>query len=98
MTAMLACGNAPTSRLFGAVNGRNTLGEGVTRIRETPGGRIITTMPEGAQFIVLGDPVCKRAAMGSWQWWWRIRLPNGIEGYAPEGSDGVYWLEPLPNG
>ncbi|MCA9904035.1 MAG: PD40 domain-containing protein [Anaerolineae bacterium] len=89
------CGDAPVTRLAGLNSGRNVIGLGETSVRSTPGGAPIKTMAEGEGFSIVGGPECRQSARGSWQYWWLIRLQDGTEGYAPEGSDGVYWLEPL---
>lgn len=45
---------------------------------------------------VVGSPVCQPYLSGA-NVWWRVRLLNGIEGYAAEGSaiSTTYYLEPV---
>ena len=63
------------------------------RIRANPGlsQSVITEVPEGARFTVVGGPQCVDNTS-----WWRVRTNDGSEGWMAEYSNGTYLLEPYP--
>lgn len=53
------------------------------------GARILTNMPGGETFIVLGGPVCNDGLA-----WWLVNYKGRI-GYTAEGDSTGYWIEPV---
>lgn len=45
----------------------------------------------GRKMVILDGPVC---AEGSY--WWYVRSEQGYQGWAPEGDNEDYWIDPLP--
>ncbi len=65
-----------------------------TNLRQYPtvNGPLLKTMPEGQDFIVIDGPVCADGYT-----WWQIWAYDMDLGWAAEGSDEVYFIEPQPN-
>jgi len=51
---------------------------------------VIGSVEPGTVFLVLDGPVCRDDIF-----WWRIRLPNGHQGWTAEGAAGDYYVEPV---
>jgi Tol biopolymer transport system component len=61
------------------------------RVRAAPpSGAILTVMPAGSVFDVLGGPTCTSNGIA----WWQIKF-NGIVGWTAEGQGNSYWLQPF---
>lgn len=61
---------------------------------------IILTNNPGTQMSVIGGPVCTRRSTPGGDrayLWWKVRLPNGLEGWSAEAPliSPYYFLEPL---
>lgn len=87
-----SCAGVPTARLTSGGRGMvsNTPDHTPTRLRETPGGKILGSYPDGTPFSVLQDaPVCSGGYL-----WWHIRLDSGPTGWSAEGNAQKYFLEP----
>ncbi len=68
-------------------------------LRVTPDAvsqNFIVEIDQGTILEVMGGPVCQPFLSGA-NVWWKVRLQNGIEGYAAESSaiSGTYYLEPV---
>jgi hypothetical protein len=88
------CLGAPAIRLAIGTGGRITLGNGLgVNIRETAGitGTLITALPDGTEFQVADGPQCADSMN-----WWKISTSDGIAGWAAEGNESNYLLEPYP--
>lgn len=89
------CPGAPPPHMILDSWGRVTFTNGSpTNLRSGPASAsILMAMPEGYEFEVLGGPECHNSLN-----WWQLRTPDGLVGWAPEGTDGAeYWIEPLPS-
>ncbi|HLY28246.1 MAG TPA: hypothetical protein VKQ72_18005 [Aggregatilineales bacterium] len=63
------------------------------RIRSSaPSGTILTLMPQGSIFNVIGGPLCSTDGTSGIAWW-DVNF-NGTTGWTAEGFGGTYWLEP----
>jgi uncharacterized protein YraI len=51
----------------------------------------IHVIAAGRDISVLKGPVCADNS-----YWWYIRSEQGFEGWAREGDDEDYWIDPLP--
>ena len=51
---------------------------------------VITQAAPGETFQIIGGPVCESGFL-----WWQVRLDNGIEGFAAEGTLENYFFVPL---
>ena len=49
----------------------------------------IGSIAGGGTFVVLDGPICADGA-----YWWRVNY-NGLIGWTVEGSEGMYWIEPV---
>ncbi|GEM_PF-880650 len=86
----ITCPGAPPARLSVGQQARVTFTNGIPlRVRATPGGDVITQIPEGTVVQVIGGPQCQ----GQFTWW-QIQLDNGIQGWSAEGDMEDYYLEP----
>ena len=56
----------------------------------------VTSLEQETQLEVIGEPVCTPYLEGA-NIWWPVRTPNGMEGYAAEGSaiSDLYYLEEI---
>jgi hypothetical protein len=62
------------------------------RVRQSPGGEIVTTLAEGTAMTIIGGPVCQ----GNFSWW---QLQAGsVNGWSAEGDLEGYYIEPLGGG
>jgi hypothetical protein len=85
------CAGAPDSRVGVGDRARVTFSDGQPlRLRQEPGGAIITEMPEGTEFQVIGGPRCAQGFA-----WWQLQLDDGRTGWSAEGDAEQYYLEPL---
>ena len=86
----IMCPGAPPPRLTVGGQARVTFTDGTPlRVRATPGGSIITQLPEGTVIQVIGGPQCQ----GQYTWW-QIQTTDGIQGWSAEGDMESYYLEP----
>ncbi len=61
-------------------------------VRQSPdlAGQEISEVNPGDTFQIVGGPFCEGGYL-----WWKIALPNGIEGWAAEGDMENYYYAPL---
>lgn len=83
------CPSTPSTRLFVGAEGRVVVGLGANNLREQPNAASaeIGSLPEGAQFNVIGGPTCADGYA-----WWQIEY-EGVTGWTAEGEGETYWLE-----
>lgn len=92
------CDAAPPICLAAGMTARVTFTNGsVLRVRQAPGGTIITELSEGTGFKVVEGPTCLDGFN-----WWKIELEivNGgsLTGWSAEGDADNYYIEPFqPN-
>lgn len=64
------------------------------RVRETPGGAVVTEINEGTEYVVVDGPECLNSFA-----WWQIQFNNAsgnpMIGWAAEGDSEDYWVEVL---
>lgn len=60
------------------------------RVRETPGGAVVTEIVEGTAFTVVDGPECFNGYT-----WWQLELDSGATGWSAEGDNEDYWVEVL---
>lgn len=87
------CPNAVASRVSVGIRARVTLPEVdplPLRLRNAPGGEFVLSMEPGTLFTIIGGPQCVDDLT-----WWQIRLDNGTSGWAAEGDDERYFMEPF---
>ena len=53
---------------------------------------VLGEIPAGGIFTVIGGPSCFDSMN-----WWQVNY-NGLMGWTPEGSGGVYWTQPVTTG
>ncbi len=87
------CADGLTSQLRVGMSGRVTFTDGTpTNLRKQPTSPVIVVaMPEGHEFTVIGGPTCDNNL-----YWWQLETEDGLTGWAAEGRDEIYWIEPLP--
>jgi hypothetical protein len=91
--AEMICSGTPPSALWVGAHGRvPLLLRGTVRMRTEPAtsASIIHELVAGDEFDVIRGPIC-----GSYAWW-QIQLTDGTVGWAAEGDDTQYFVEPLP--
>jgi hypothetical protein len=86
------CGNAPAPRL--TLNQSAYViqaGTGSLNVREQPSrdAGLVTTIPEGSEFLVLEGPTCAGDIH-----WWRVQWAS-VEGWIAEGVEDVYFVAPV---
>jgi hypothetical protein len=85
-----ACDGSPVQRMILGVQGMVSYTNGVPlRVRDNPGGNILTTMDEGTVFNVIGGAQCQ----GDYSWW-QIQTAS-VTGWSAEGDLENYFIEPL---
>ncbi|MBI5961589.1 MAG: SH3 domain-containing protein [Chloroflexi bacterium] len=92
--AYAQCPGAPLSRLTTFGRGRVTFTDGtLTNVRQSPSttAEQVGSVPEGAEFSVVGGPDCGEAYT-----WWYVQFDAGMSGYVAEGDFNSYYLEPWP--
>ncbi len=52
---------------------------------------LLLTIPLGTEVMIVDGPVCENGL-----YWWKLRLPDGTEGWSAEADRETYYLEPLP--
>jgi hypothetical protein len=62
-------------------------------IRTEPAGSLVTQIAEGSIVNVFGGPVCAEGYL-----YWNVQVADDLSGWAAEGGNGVYYLEPWPQG
>ncbi|MBN1202196.1 MAG: hypothetical protein JXJ20_10105 [Anaerolineae bacterium] len=84
------CPGAPLSRLMVGQRGRVTFTDGrPVNVRMDPGGELVGSMPEGAEFNIWHGPICRDGYA-----WWYVEFDDGASGYVAEGDADGYYLEP----
>jgi hypothetical protein len=82
------CPGFQASRLSVGRNGRVTPGlPNRLRTAASTGSQVLTFIPAGATFSVVGGPICSENAA-----WWRVSYA-GYTGWTMEGQGSQYWLE-----
>ncbi len=94
--ASIECDGAPPTRLAQGMSAFVTYsapGEArqSLRVRERPFGQEVGTMPEGAQFSIIGGPVCVDTLV-----WWEVLTADGtLQGWSAEGQNSSnYFMAP----
>ncbi|NDJ75317.1 MAG: SH3 domain-containing protein, partial [Chloroflexi bacterium] len=88
----VSCPGALAPRLTVGEQARVTFTDGQPlNVRNSPAGQVVTQIQEGTVMTVAGGPQCGNSIL-----WWQVGLPNNLTGWAAEGADAVYFLEPLP--
>jgi uncharacterized protein YgiM (DUF1202 family) len=84
-----ACGDLLAPRLNVGDTGRVVLGGGSNNMRDSAstGGALVTSIPEGGEFIVLQGATCADG-----YYWYEVDY-NGIIGWTAESGGGDYWVE-----
>jgi serine/threonine protein kinase len=95
----VTCEGFMQSRLTVGQYARITPGD-PNRLREEPGGRVLTTIPGTEVILVLDGPVCGFASDGEGIAWWNVRWTNAktgqtYTGWTAEGKGSMYWIDPL---
>jgi hypothetical protein len=62
-------------------------------VRSTPAGTIISKIPAGGIFDIVGGPACGPKGHLYWQ-----VIYKGVTGWTTEGQGDKYWLEPVDEG
>lgn len=87
------CAGAPAPQLMIGIPARVTFTDGTPlRVRQQPGGTIITELAEGTQFTISAGPVC----LNNFNWWQiSLPLPDGavLTGWSAEGNLESYFME-----
>jgi hypothetical protein len=87
------CPGTPSSLMSLGVRGQVTIIDGTTlnlRADATTASAIVRVLPEGEFFQVMGGPRCADGFT-----WWQIQLADGTVGWAAEGDQNRYYIEPL---
>lgn len=91
-TAVPDCSDDTPSRLRIGQTARVTFTDGSPlNLRDGAGseGNLLLKMPEGTVFTVLEGPACIGGVN-----WWQLQLEDGTSGWASEGANGDYYIEP----
>lgn len=85
------CEDAMPTRLANGMRGQVRPSGPAVRLRAeaATSAANLQSLASGTAFTVIGGPACNEAFV-----WWQIEV-NSTRGWVAEGSDGVYWLEPL---
>ncbi len=83
-------GTLPSILSIGAVASVSNTDGIPLRVREVPGGTVVTEIVEGTQFNVLDGPECFNGYT-----WWQIELGTGAIGWSAEGDNEDYWVAVL---
>lgn len=83
------CIGAPPVRLGVGMQGQVITDEPL-RLRDIPGGEVITRLPAGITFEVIGGPTCLDGFN-----WWEVSLSTSSVGWLAEGDSQDYYIEPL---
>lgn len=94
LTGIVHCPGTPVSNVAIGFEARVTSIVGGTglRLRSTPGGEFVRSMPNGTQFVIIGGPQCQ----GGYTWW-NLRLADGTTGWSAEADQDAYFIEPVPD-
>jgi hypothetical protein len=85
---------APPPRLTVGQQARVTFTDGTNlNVRVQPAGNLLTQIAEGSIVNVFGGPVCAEGYL-----YWNIQVADDLSGWSAEGGNGVYFLEPWPQG
>ena len=88
-----SCPGAPATRLTVGETARVTFTDGTPlNIRNAPSGEQLMQIPEGTVVTVIEGPSCANGYQ-----WWNLSLGNGTGGWAAEGNQESYFLEPFDN-
>lgn len=61
------------------------------RVEPGPNAEKVHVIAAGRDMVILDGPVC-----ADHSYWWYIRSEQGFEGWAREGDNEDYWIDPLP--
>jgi hypothetical protein len=89
----VVCSNGMHSRLISGQQARVAPTPPVAnslRAQASSSSALLTEIPPGDVFTVIGGPTCGTDG----RTWWQVNY-NGTVGWTAEGDNGVYWLEPL---
>ncbi len=95
------CLNSPPMRVQVGDRVRVTETNGLPlRVRSQPvlnPDFVVTQMPEGAEFEIIGGPACASVPLSQDSLvFWEVDLPSrGITGWVAEGDDSGYFIEPV---
>lgn len=91
LTGIVHCPGTPASIVALGMRAQvETSGGAGLRLRSVAGGELLTTMPVGTEFRIIGGPQCQ----GGYTWW-NLRLEDGTMGWAAEGDQEGYFMEPV---
>lgn len=86
------CAGAPKPQLVPGIPSRVSFTDGTPlRVRQQPGGTVITELAEGTEFAITEGPVC----LNSYNWWkMSLDLQSGtLTGWVAEGDMEAYFVE-----
>lgn len=89
----VVCANGLYGQLVPGAQGRVALNPPLAnslRTQADSSSALVTEIPPGGVFTVIGGPTCGSGG----RTWWQVNY-NGLVGWTAEGDNGVYWLEPL---
>ena len=93
ITAAVLCSNSPPPRLAIGMTARVVSDPPLSnRLRATPAGTVLLSMPPGTTMTVVGGPQCAVIG-GSNYTWWQVQA-GAYKGWTVEGDGSTYWLEP----
>ena len=99
--ASFLCPGAPETRVTAGIVAQVTFGDGLPlRIRREPvmdPANVLGQIPEGAQFEIIGGPVCTPIPDSEAAFvFWEIHAPEpGVTGWVAEGDMETYYIEPV---
>jgi hypothetical protein len=85
------CPDTLPVRLVIGLEGEVIIGQGANNLRREASTEsdLLTAIPEGERFNVVGGPACGEGLV-----WWQVEY-NGFTGWTPEGEGDTYWLNPI---
>lgn len=93
-SAGVVCPDTQPSRVSMGMRGRVIITSAPLRVRNQPGGSIITEIASGTEFEVIGGPECLNGFT-----WWQIRFQTNtgqlVDGWSAESDSTSYYIEPL---
>lgn len=93
----VTCGDAPAPRLTVGKGARVTFTTGTPlNVRTAAAGDLLMQIKEGTQVNVVNGPICANNYL-----WWEIQMQSEnvtVGGWAAEGDNENYYLEPYENG
>jgi hypothetical protein len=95
----VSCDRAPKRLSIGITAEVATLNDDLLLRSAPTDGTTIERMPPGTRVVVVDGPQCKYYRSGSvFLWWWKVRSPQGNQGWTVEGYDSrdPVFLQPIP--